>query len=134
MGRRHKRGDPAPLPFHVGQTSDDVVRVLKRSGRRCRRVDVTDDAGQVHTLTALRGRPRELDASAEAQGVKTKNLVEVVRYLDDCTLTFRYTRLFKHVPEEGMPLGRVVEAGPMCWRVSKIERIEETVEDGVAGD
>jgi hypothetical protein len=134
MGRRHRRGDPALLPFHVGQSSDDVARVLKRSGRRCRCVDVTDDDGVVHTLTAEHGRPRELDASAEAQGVKTKNLVEVVRYLDDCMLTFRYTRLLKRVPEEGMPLGRVIEVGPLCWRVSKVERIEETVEDGVTGD
>lgn len=114
------------LPFHLGQSSDDVVRIQKKSGRACRKVIVhtiegASDREYIYEIVPKRGTPKEIEREANRLNLNAKRARKVIRYFDDCVLTFTYGQMRDVVINTETNTPRVVESGARCWRVSQIE-------------
>lgn len=108
--------------FYIGQSSDDVAEICRRTNRRARKVRVLTKAGQWYTFITKHGRQSEIEAEAEAQGLAaTEPIREVVRYFAECTLHFTFGRITTPAPD-----GKGIQQfGDNCWRVSRVAPAED---------
>lgn len=101
-------------PFYIGQSSDDVLRVAKVTGRNRLAVEFTTTEGETYhfdlsAVTARERRQRKAAMKAELDDKRVKyDQIPKVRYwYADCVLTF----------EKGRgPKGE----GARCYRVTEI--------------
>jgi hypothetical protein len=94
------------LPFHVGQTADSVVQVVKRTGRT-RRVLVIIDAKGEHRLEFERHERKSETKRWMEETVEMKSIMCVTEVYDDCTLVFKLSR-------------GVDKKGALCFRIAEI--------------
>lgn len=105
-------------PFYVGQSSDDVIRVAKATGRDRLAFEFTTDEGETFRfdLRAITARERHKRRKAMEKEVGDRRIkydqIPLVRYwYADCVLTF----------EKGRgPKGD----GARCYRVTEIGDVQ----------
>jgi hypothetical protein len=107
------------LPFYLGQSVDEVLKIAKVTGRQRRKMEIVSKEG-TFTLEYDEGVARDRDTVSlafAAINTVTDALIDVgqdltVRYFyDDCILTFQRT-----YDDEG--------GGALCYRVTGIEETD----------
>lgn len=101
-------------PFHIGQSADDVIKVLKRTGRRRSAAQFQGREGTLF-VNLQRKKDKEIEQELEKHTIdRTQNLT-VWYYFTDCTLKFKRYR-------------GLTGKEPSCYRVILISE-PESVKD-----
>lgn len=109
------RGNLTKTPFYIGQSSDDVLRVAKVTGRNRLAVEFTTTEGETYhfdlsAVTARERRQRKAAMSTELndRSIRFDQIAKARYWYADCMLTF----------EKGRgPKGE----GALCYRVTEID-------------
>ena len=99
---------PSRSPFRIGQTADDAVYVLRRTGRRRNAVYFETREGEEFHLPLKRDSEPAIRRSLRDAEIKPAEVTRVRWFFDDFSLTFELGR---------GPGGR----GPLCFRIVEVE-------------
>jgi len=93
-------------PFRVGQSIDDVLKVMKRTNRKCNLVKIRGREG-TFTIDTRRKSNRVVNSKIKDLSLNLRQNLTVWYYLDDCILVFKRNR------GEG-------NTGASCYRVASV--------------